>query len=188
MQPIQLHTNRFYHIYNRGINGENLFIEPTNYDYFLTIYEKNINCIADTYSYCLMKNHFHFLIKIKTEEDLKDYSKRHYSQAFSNLFNTYTKAFNKRYNRSGTLFERPFKRKQVDNPKYLKNLIRYIHNNPVHHGYCDNPIDYPWSSYLECIKVSSKKIEHNQVISLFENVENFKKEHQNKNYDFDLEF
>ena len=55
----------YYHIYNRGNNRENLFLENRNYPYFLTLYEKHIEPIADTYAYCLMRNHFHLLVKIK---------------------------------------------------------------------------------------------------------------------------
>ncbi len=51
------------------------------------------------------------------------------------------------YQRKGVLFEKGFRRKIVDDPEYLKNLMDYIHNNPVKHGFADHPGDYPWSSY-----------------------------------------
>ncbi len=75
---------------------------------------------------------------------------------FSHLFNSYTKYFNRFHGRHGALFERPFKRKQIDSDEYLKQAVIYIHNNPVHHSFVSHPIDYPWSSYLTC--VSDKKI------------------------------
>ena len=68
-----LEPDRIYHIYNRGINGENIFKEERNYAYFLTKYAKCISPIADTYAYCLLKNHFHLAVKIKTEEELLDF-------------------------------------------------------------------------------------------------------------------
>lgn len=63
-----LEFDRYYHIYNRGINSCNLFEETPNYEHFLRLYEKYINPIADTYAYCLMKNHFHLLVRIKDEK------------------------------------------------------------------------------------------------------------------------
>jgi len=57
-----------------------------------------------------------------------------YSQYFSNLFNAYTKAINKNYNRSGSLFEKNFKRILIDDDSYLVQLVCYIHRNPQKHG------------------------------------------------------
>jgi hypothetical protein len=101
-------------------------------------------------------------------------------QHFSNLFNAYTKAFNKRYNRHGNLFERPFKRKLIDNEWYLKQVILYIHNNPVHHRFCDHPVEYPWSSYLTCISVKPTKLQRDRVIGWFDSQANFKYVHNQK--------
>lgn len=78
-----------------------------------------------------MKNHFHFLVRIKEEEQVETTKQPH--QRFSNLFNAYAKAINKRYNRYSNLFQRAFKRKQVEDELCLKRLILYIHHNPVHH-------------------------------------------------------
>ncbi|MBU8892556.1 MAG: hypothetical protein KOO66_07235 [Bacteroidales bacterium] len=73
MQTIEF--GRYYHIYNRGINSGNLFEENTNYEHFLKLYEKYINPIADTYAWCLMKNHFHFLVRIKDAVEIGFYKK-----------------------------------------------------------------------------------------------------------------
>ena len=91
----RLESHTFYHIYNRGNNKENIFIENENYYYFLKLWKKHINPIADTYAYCLLKNHFHFLVKIKEVEENKESLSRmnKAEQQFSNLFNAYTKAF-----------------------------------------------------------------------------------------------
>jgi REP element-mobilizing transposase RayT len=70
---------------------------------------------------------------------------------FSHLFNAFSSYINKRNIRHGSLFERPFKRKLIENAKYLNNVVVYIHNNPVHHGFCSHPLEYSWSSYLNCI-------------------------------------
>ncbi|MFE3867826.1 transposase [Flavobacterium sp. LS2P90] len=66
---------------------------------------------------------------------------------FSHFFNAYAQAINKRHNRTGSLFERTFERKLVSSQTYFQQLIFYIHNNPVHHGFVENMSLYPWSSY-----------------------------------------
>lgn len=82
-----------------------------------------------------MKNHFHFLVRIKEEAQAETAKLPH--QCFSNLFNAYAKAINKRYNRHSSLFQRAFKCKMVEDEIYLKRLILYIHHNPVHHRICE---------------------------------------------------
>jgi hypothetical protein len=68
-----LEPDRIYHIYNRGINGENIFKEERNYRYFLEKYAKYIEPIADTFAYCLLKNHFHIAIRTKSEAEIVDF-------------------------------------------------------------------------------------------------------------------
>src|SRR5436190_23829542 len=63
----------YYHIYNRGNNHENLFLEQRNYPYFLSLYAKHIEPVADSHAYCLLRNHFHFLVRIKTEQEYLQY-------------------------------------------------------------------------------------------------------------------
>jgi len=65
--PSPLLYDTYYHIYNRGTNGENIFIQERNYDYFLKLYEKHITPVADTFAYCMLRNHFHVSIRTKSE-------------------------------------------------------------------------------------------------------------------------
>ncbi len=197
MQRIEpLIPGNFYHIYNRGIDSCNLFTEPDNYEYFLSLYDKYISLVADTYAWVLMPNHFHFLVRLKEETEVaaaihptgfESTSDRvcnpvggNASLQFSKLFNSYAQAFNKRTGRHGSLFERPFKRKLIDNEGYLKQVILYIHNNPVHHGFCSHPMEYPWSSYLTCVSVKPTKLHREQVMGWFDNQANFKYMHDQK--------
>jgi putative transposase len=166
--PTPLRHGACYHIYNRGNNGENLFIETRNYAYFLRLYEKHIAPIADTYAYCLLRNHFHLLVRIKTPHEIQQKLEtarvagsgksvpamiealraiKNPSQRFGNLFNAYTKAMNKAYGRTGSLFEHPFHRILIDNPEYFLRLVTYIHQNPQKHGLVDNFCEWPYSSY-----------------------------------------
>ena len=188
MQNFQpLENGKYYHIYNRGINSDILFKESDNYEYFLRLYDTHIDPIAETYAWCLMKNHFHFLVRIKDVDELNTEKKIQPSQSFSNLFNAYTKAFNKSYNRHGSLFERPFRRKEINHNTYFQNVIAYIHNNPVHHNICDHPLNYPWSSYITCLSDKPTKLRRKEVIEIFEDLENFKYVHELKSNDFSIE-
>lgn len=131
----KLEPESTYHVYNRANGSELLFKSDDNYRFFLRKYENYILPIADTFCYCLMPNHFHFLIRIKKENELKAFFKakaadptgfenhagknvqdfgnleRLISQQFSNFFNSYAKAFNKQQSRKGNLFMHTFKRK-----------------------------------------------------------------------------
>src|SRR5262245_59442936 len=125
-----LEYRHYYHIYNRGVNRQNIFFEEQNYHYFLKLYVKYIVPVADTYAYCLMRNHFHFLVRMKTvEEQMKDQISPVPETAevsetsavlaktsavsvplkpnlqFSHFFNSYAKAINKTYQRTGSLFQ-----------------------------------------------------------------------------------
>ena len=88
----QLEYEKYYHIYNCGINGCNLFNEAGNYTYFLNLYNKYLSPIADTYAWVLMPNHFHLLVKIKCEVDILDSLSTSSSSnltGFENLFDEY---------------------------------------------------------------------------------------------------
>ena len=63
---IPLEPGGFYHIYNRGVNRENIFREERNFAYFLTLYARHITPIVETFAYCLLRNHFHLLVRIRT--------------------------------------------------------------------------------------------------------------------------
>jgi putative transposase len=137
--PEPLLPEQYYHIYNRGINGEPLFREERNYRYFLQLWAKYIEPVAATYAYCLLSNHFHFLVRTReTGPVLKTGPVLNPSRQFNNLFIAYAKAFNKAYQRTGGLFESPFQRRRVDHDRYFTALVAYIHRNPQKHGFVDD--------------------------------------------------
>lgn len=175
---IPLQPGNFYHIYNRGINSCPIFTEPTNYQHFLNLYDKYISSVAHTYAWVLMGNHFHLAVRILEPENSltadKGHIEKRINQQFSNLFNAYTKAFNKKYKRTGSLFEHSFERKLVSDTDHLKKLILYIHNNPVHHGFCSHPVEYPWNSYLSYISLQPTKIQRESVKGWFDDEANFR--------------
>ncbi|MEO7839369.1 MAG: hypothetical protein ABIU06_08475, partial [Anaerolineales bacterium] len=70
--PSPLLYDTYYHIYNRGVNSENIFIEERNYDLFLKLYEKHLSQVTDLFAYCMLRNHFHFDVRVKSEEEIKE--------------------------------------------------------------------------------------------------------------------
>ena len=73
--PSPLLFDTYYHIYNRGNNRENIFIQERNYEHFLKLYFEYIDPIAETFAYCLLRNHFHVSLRIKSEEEIIEYQK-----------------------------------------------------------------------------------------------------------------
>jgi len=147
-KSVPLQPGGYYHIYNRGNNRENLFLEERNYRHFLKLYARYVAPVADTYAYCLLKNHFHVLVRIKAVAEQDQSGKPlNPSQQFGHLFNAYSKAINKAYRRTGSLFEHPFERIEVTSEQYLLRLITYIHHNPQKHGLIADFRDWPYSSY-----------------------------------------
>lgn len=166
-------SDHFFHIYNRGNNKEDIFKEEKNYTYFLKLISKHLIPVSRVYAYCLLKNHFHIIVKTKNVTVDKTIS-----QAFSNFFNAYSKAINKTYDRSGSLFKDRFSRKMILDENYLKQLILYIHLNPEYHGFTEDFETYKHSSYFSIISGKPVFPERNSVIALFEDVENFKYVHR----------
>lgn len=182
-----------YHVYNRANGNETLFPKEANFEYFLSKYKEHVSSIADTFCYCLMPNHFHFLIRIKNERELSSQPcqgsepltglseidlSNFLSRQFSHLFNGYTQAINKQQNRKGSLFMRPFKRKRVTDEKYLTKLVHYIHYNPVEAKLAQRPEDWKYSSFKDFINETRTDSQidfvlKNEVIDWFEDLENF---------------
>lgn len=134
----------YYHIYNRGCNRENIFRSSDNYIFLISkLKDYSIELNVSVIAYCLMPNHYHLLVKQNGNIEAGLLPK--------NIFNSYTKAFNKTFGRSGTLFEGPYKSIHVDKTEYVVHLCRYIHRNPLDAKIVKNIEDWKFSNYLECV-------------------------------------
>ncbi|MEM8522722.1 hypothetical protein [Flavobacterium sp. PL12] len=183
-----IEADTFYHIYNRGINSCEIFKSQENRLFFLSKFTHYLSEVCEVYAYCLMSNHFHFIVKIKSEEVLKTFAekntkstieKKYGLHALSNIFSKqigkliscYTQSYNKVNNRHGALLESPFKRLKIDSDDYLRNLIVYIHLNPF--DLKENYMDFRFSSYLAIVSNKKTNVKRDEVIKVFENLENF---------------
>ena len=203
---IIMEYGKFYHVFNRGNNYQNIFTIKPDYIHFLELYKIYIEPIAETFAWCLMKNHFHALIRIKNESEIGylnsefAYSKDLYKKwktyplkkdnkkftikpkpdnQFRHFFNAYARWYNLLHKRQDALFAKNFKTKTINHHKYLSNVIVYINNNPVHHEFVSHPSEYSWSSYLSILSLNPTKLRRKTVIGYFDTVGNFKTQHSN---------
>ena len=189
-----------YHIYNRTNNNEKLFLSDENRLFFLKKYKEYLSPCLDTYCWCLLPNHFHFLIRMKSHKAIFDSvstktigdrsitEKRFLENgcsageltehAFQRFFQSYSLAFNKRYQRKGNLFYKPFKRVKVDKESHFTQAIVYIHANPVRHGLMKDFTKYTWSSWQSYLSDTPTHLLRDEVINWFGNKEQFIKAHK----------
>jgi putative transposase len=185
-------NDQYYHVFNRAVGKEKLFINEDNYRYFFQQFSKYISPVSDLFCYSLLPNHFHFFLRMKDAriitEQMEALNYRHgvdasfistfLLQQFSNCFNAYTKALNKQQKRKGKLFMEPFNRKHVTNSDYYTKLIHYIHANPVHHGLCKKAEEWPYSSYHLLQHSPTGWLRRDEVMRWFGSLSGFKRFHE----------
>lgn len=180
-------AGEYYHVYNRGNNKEPIFLDEQDYLNFLKRLKivlglMSVSPVSESdprkrvlslrslpngsfaiLAYCLMPNHFHFLLKQNTEVGIP--------QLISKVCTSYAIYFNKKYNRIGHVFQDAFKAKLVDNDSYLSYLSAYIHNNPK------DPVTYPYSSFIDYVGQRPGVICNKEIVLSYFNtdVESYKK-------------
>ena len=196
----------YYHIYNRTNNNEKLFISDENRIYFLNRYHEIISPFADTFCWNLLPNHFHFLIQIKSESNIREILKNKpviatgfttferlstltlterkfiqqkinlselIEQTFKRFFQSYALAFNKQQNRKGNLFNRPFKRVEIDKDSQFTQTIIYINANAQHHKLCKDFTEHKWSSWHTMISDKPTQLKRKEVLEWFGGLQTF---------------
>lgn len=191
-------VNEIYHVYNRSIAKQPIFISSQNYHRALdtfTFYQYEdlpmrfsfynrlsrdqkrvvfsklvqLNRIVDIISYCLMPNHIHFLLKNVKENGVSSFMR--------NFQNSYAKYFNTKTNRTGSLFQSMFKLKRIETEEQLIHVSRYIHLNPVT-AYLINPErlkNYPWSSYPSYLQSTQNFINKKIILNTFKSPHEYEK-------------
>jgi REP element-mobilizing transposase RayT len=145
------YAHQYYHVYNRGVNRQAIFASTENYHFllrrvkdFLPFYD--IRIIA----YVLMPNHYHFIFAVDENGSLSSFLQR--------LFNSYSQAYNRQQNRTGTLFEGRPKSILIDTTEYVYALVRYIHLNPVVGQLVRSTEEWQFSNYPEWIGVRNNSL------------------------------
>ncbi|MBI2196671.1 transposase [Candidatus Daviesbacteria bacterium] len=194
LRKLVFREGEIYHIFNRGIERRTTFTEkrefermqklvkfyrhkdiPVRFSQVIQqpeeIREKLLAALykseraVDILSYCLMPNHFHFMLKQNTDKGISSF--------ISNITNAYTKYFNTKYERTGPLFEGVFKAVHIESDEQLVHVSRYIHLNPVASGVIpdDKLESYQWSSYPEYLSLSNLEISQTDLIlSMFKTI------------------
>lgn len=155
--------NGYYHVFNRGVEKRNIFLDEQDYNmflYYLYVYlmpleevlvkypllpprlqSKNLNLELDLITYCLMPNHFHLLLRQETKDAIPRFMKQ--------LTNAYTFYFNQKYERVGGLVQGRFKAIMIETDELLLHISRYIHLNPFVSEVIKDLDKYKWSSYAD---------------------------------------
>ncbi len=154
-----------YHVIIRGINHGYIFEEEADYNCFLNILERySKENVCDIYAYALMGNHVHLLLKDNNSN---------ISKMLKQLGVSYVLYFNRKYERTGHLFQDRFKSEAVERDSYLLTVLRYIHQNPLKAGLVKKMESYCWSSY-PCYLTGSGIVNTGFALSMFgDNVRKF---------------
>lgn len=169
-----------YHIYNSAVGKEKLFSTDDNYKFFLDRFYFYTREILSTYSFCLLGNHFHFLIKFHSSTD-----HNMASDQLRKFFISYAKSFNKQEFRKGSLFNKHLKRVKIETNQQLIWTVYYIHRNPVHHKITTSYKKYRWSSYRILCSDKPTKLNRKKILDLFSGIEGFVEFH-NRNIKEDI--
>jgi REP element-mobilizing transposase RayT len=160
---------RLYHIYNQGNNRQKIFFSAENYLFFLKKMRTHLLKHCELLSWCLMPNHFHWMVYIpedyqKMVEEHEDKSQLlPMNKEISTLLSSYTKAINKSYGRSGSLFRKRTKAKCLNLPGvhddfYPLVCFQYIHQNPLKTGLSKSLEGWPFSSFRDYEKSRTESI------------------------------
>jgi REP element-mobilizing transposase RayT len=154
---MHIEANQLYHIYNQGNNREKIFYTEKDYTLFMDYFKKSVHLFCKTLAWCLMPNHFHFLI-YATEQSarlmkLGNISSTQLSNAFRVLQSSYAQHINYREKRKGALFRQKAKAKCLDegNDQYALTAFHYIHQNPLKAGLVKDLEEWSYSSYIDYV-------------------------------------
>jgi putative transposase len=166
MKNALLEPGKYYHVYNRARNGHPLFESEEAFRFFLKLYQTHVHPVAETYAYCLLSDHLHFLIRIRDEAEGSLY------KHFALLFNAYSKGYNRHNEMEGKLFMFKLKRKEIRTIPSFLEMIRYINQNPWRHGATEHPAAYRFSSFRAITSSGPTMLAKEQVQHYFGSHEN----------------
>ena len=183
--PTPLRWGQIYHIQARGQDGGDVFFEDRTYAHFMRLYAKCVGLVADTYAYCLLPDHLHLLIRVRTRAETPAISENprapkdlRPSDLVSILLNAYTQAINKAYDRTSELFQQPFGRVEIRSDVHLVHLVTHIHQNPEKHGLVADFRTWPHSSYHALLSESSTQVKRREVLAWFDGPAHFQRFHE----------
>jgi len=134
----------YYHLFNHAAKGQLLFRSNADYAYCHKLMLQHLSPeLFTVHAYCLMPNHFHFLIQQLTDQSV--------AEAFFHIWNKYSKHYNRTYNEYGSVFCHKLQHVLVNTNEHLQALVAYIHMNPVAASMVSDPGKWEWSDYLNWV-------------------------------------
>lgn len=161
-QARQRSDTGIYHVIQRGIDRMAIFHDDDDRQMYLNFLKLHISEHFKVYSYCLMGNHVHLLVKSDT-----------LSTEMHHFASLYAIRFNHKYDRYGYLFQNRFKSEAIEDQTYFLQCFRYILRNPVKAGICLKPSDYPWSSYHCCYTMTDGWVDTRFLDTFFHSKQDF---------------
>jgi len=157
-------AGEFYHLYNKGNNKRIIFFNEENYLFFLMKVKTQLCPVSDIIAYCLMPNHFHFLLQptlngLTSRRTFRGKSMQELAYRVGIMFSSYSQATNKQNNTIGSLFQQKTKSKilrETDNSSqlsYFEQCFHYIHQNPLAAGLVNDLAAWPYSSYPDYVGI-----------------------------------
>lgn len=173
--PRFVFQNAFYHVFNRGINKQDIFLSDSDYQFFIKKL-KGLKKKYDhsVYAFCLMPNHFHISIQTR---------KTPISKIMASLITSYSMYFNRTHGHFGPVFQNRFKSILIENNSYFLKLSQYIYLNPVKGGLISDPLLYGYSSIREVLGKEPRLILDEDVVRLVGETKNSLKEYEAFIYD-----
>ena len=178
-----------YHVICKSLPKLQLFKREENKKFFLARYQYFLSSYVSTYAYCLLENHVHFLISIKSFQEILSFLREQKTvsivqkkfmdskediwinellqRQFNSFFVSYTRSFNNLYQQKGHLFDSPFKRIAINDDFHLTQAIVYIHANPLKHHLVTDFTNYRWSSYQSILSEAPTALERHKVLEWF---------------------
>lgn len=173
--PRFVFENAFYHVFNRGINKQDIFLSEDDYGFFIKkLKDLKKKYDHSVYSFCLMPNHFHISIQTR---------KAPISKIMSSLITSYSMYFNRTHNHFGSVFQNRFKSILIENNSYFLKLSQYIYLNPVKAKLVSDPLLYQYSSIREVLGKEPRSILDEDVVRLVGETKNSLKEYESFLYD-----
>ena len=167
--------NAFYHVFNRGINKQAIFLNTEDYEFFLSkLYALRQKYDYSIYAICLMPNHFHISLHTR---------KIPISKIMSSLTTSYSMYFNRKYQHFGPVFQNRFKSILIENDSYFLELSRYIYLNPVKAELVQDPAMYKYTSLREALKKEPLHFLDQDILRLIGETEKSRKNYQEFVYD-----
>jgi REP element-mobilizing transposase RayT len=176
-QP-KLQFENLYHIFNRGVDRRNIFSDQQHYLTFFELYARHVHPVADTYAYCLLPNHFHLMVRIKSEVELVESVPGVESlggttlmsiptQAFSNFFSDYSRALHNEPGQTANLFQHLYGCIPITDDRQYMNVVLFIHQNPQRHRLCADFRNWEFSSFKILLSKEATFMERETVLGWF---------------------